>query len=120
MDDSARTKALLTEYLDRLSKRQEWGSLLSEGFLLTGTIAKETRGRDAYVNNGFFKLVRGLRVKETLVDGDRAFALVNYDLQSPKGKTGSCDVAEFWKVRAGKLDSVAIYFDTAWFNAFMS
>ena len=55
-----------------------------------------------------------------VVEGGRAFALVNYDLVSPKGRTLSCDVAEFWKLKEGKLDSIAIYFDTTAFSNFMA
>jgi len=94
--------------------------LLSDNFLLTGAVAKETRGREAYVNLGFWKLVKGLRVKDMIVEGESAFALVGYDLVSPKGSPFSSDVAEFWRVKNGRLDSIAIYFDTAAFNNFMT
>jgi ketosteroid isomerase-like protein len=83
-------------------------------------VAKESRGRDAHVNNQFFKLVRRLTVKEMAVEGERAFVLVSYSLLSPKGKSFSSDEGEFWKVKNGKLDSVAIYFDTTAFKNFMT
>ena len=120
MEASAQTRELVKKYYDGLSIRRGWESLLSDNFLLTGTVAKETRGRDLYANNGFFKLVKGLKVKEMIIEGESAFALVNYDLLSPKGKTLSCDVAEFWKAKNGKLDSVAIYFDTTAFSNFLA
>lgn len=114
------TKELIWRYYGDLVSKTTWRDLLAEDFLLTGTVVKETRGRDLYVGNGFFKLVRGHRVKETLVEGNGAFALVEYDLLSPSGKTTKCDVAEFWKARDGRLTSVAIYFDTASFGRFLS
>ncbi len=114
------TRELLQKYYDKLARKEEWSSLLSEDFLLTGSIAQETRGRDEYVKNSFFKLVRGLKVREMIVEGESAFALVNYSLESPKGTAFSSDVAEFWKVKHGKLDSIAIYFDTAAFSKSMS
>ncbi len=114
------TKWLLEEYYRRLERREGWSHLLSEDFLLSGAVAQETRGRDAYVNNGFFRLVRGLKVKELIVDGETGFALVGYDLVSPKGRSFSSDVAELWKARDGKLVSVAIYFDTAGFSRAMA
>ncbi len=118
---SATTRELLKRYYEELGKKSaRWGDLLSENFLLTGTVPKESRGREAYVNNNFFKLVRSLRVKELIVDGEKACALVNYDLISPKGNPFSSDVAEIWKAKDGKLDSVAIYFDTSAFTAFMN
>lgn len=120
MGDSSTTKELLNKYYEGLSRKKGWENLLSDNFLLWGTVQRETRGRDVYVQNGFFRLVRGLKVREMVVEGENGFALVNYDLVSPKGKTLSCDVAELWRAKAGKLDSVAIYFDTAAFNAFLA
>jgi ketosteroid isomerase-like protein len=120
MENSKTTKELLNKYYESLSRKGEWSSLLSENFLLTGTVAKETRGRDAFVNNMFFKLVKGLKVKTMIIEGESACAVVNYDLVSPKGKSLSCDVAEIWKVKNGKLDSTAIYFDTDAFQKFMA
>ena len=114
------TRQLLIRYYDTLVSRKEWNELLSDDFLLTGTVAKESRGRDSYVGNSFFSLVRAAKVKEMLVVGESAFALVNYNLLSPKGKTMACDIAEFWKARGGRLDSIAIFFDTAAFRAFLA
>jgi ketosteroid isomerase-like protein len=120
MESSASTKGLLEKYYDDLSSKRNWGSLLSDDFLFTGTVAKESRGREPYVNNGFFKRVRSLQVKEMITEGASGFAIINYDLVSPGGKPFSSDVAEFWKAKEGRLESVAIYFDTAAFSKFMS
>jgi len=114
------TRQLLTRYYDTLLRRKEWNELLSHDFLLTGTVARESRGRDSYMGNSFFSLVRGAKVKEMLVVGESAFALVNYDLLSPKGKTMASDIAEFWKAKDGRLNSIAIFFDTAAFRAFLA
>ena|SRR6266567_2541265 len=114
------TKELLEEYYRGVSKKSGWGHLLSEDFLLTGTVTQETRGRDVYVNNNFFKLVRGLNVRELMVSGEKAFALVSYDLVSPKGRSFSSEVVEFWRAKDGELVSIAIYFDTAAFSKSMA
>jgi ketosteroid isomerase-like protein len=113
-------KELLEEYYRGLEKKGGWGHLLSEDFLLSGTIAQKTIGRDAYMNNGFFNMVKRLKVKELVEDGDTAFALVSYDLVSPKGRSFSSEVAELWKAKGGELVSVAIYFDTAAFSRAMT
>ena len=119
MEKPMTTKELLNKYYEVLSGKGEWGSLLSENFLLTGTVAKEARGRDVYVNNMFFRLVKSLKVRTMVIDGERACAVVNYDLASPKGDSLSCDVAEIWQIKNGKLDSMAMYFDTAAFQKFV-
>ena len=98
-----------------MSKGTDWGALLTDGFLLTGTVTNETKGKGAYMGNNFFKMVRGLRVKELITEDISGFALVSYDLVSPKGRPFTSEVAEFWKAEGGKLGSVAIYFDTSAF-----
>ncbi len=120
MADSNMTKELLDRYYDRLTKRGDWGSLLSDDFLMTGTVVKESRGREAHMNNNFFRGVLGLKVKNMIIEGDSACAIVNYDLVSPKGNRFDADVAEIWKARGGKLISIAVYFDTAYFQKSMS
>lgn len=114
------TRELLTKYYDGLATKEGWKNLMTDDFLLTGTVVKETRGVDLYKGNGFFRLVRAHRVKELVVEGESASALINYDLASPSGRTMSCDVAELWKTRGGKLASVAVYFDTVAFNSFLA
>ena len=114
------TKELIDKYYDLLSKKGDWGSLLSDDFLLTGTVQKESRGREAYVSNNFFKGIKNLKVKNVIIEGDSACAVVNYDLASPKGNSFNADVAEVWKVKNGKLDSIAIYFDTSFFQKAMA
>ena len=113
-------REVLQKYYDGIARKVDWQSLLSEDFSFSGTVAKATIGRDAYVNLGFWKLVRGLRVKEMIIEGASAFALVNYDLVSPKGTPFSADVAEFWREKDGRLHSIAIYFDTTAFNNAMT
>jgi ketosteroid isomerase-like protein len=117
--EKSKMKAMLDRYYEGIVGGQEWGSLLSDDFLLSGTVAKDSKGRDAYVNNNFFKMVQGLQVKSMVIEGDSACAVVDYALQSPKGKAFACEVAEIWKAKSGKLVSVAIYFDTAAFQKSM-
>jgi ketosteroid isomerase-like protein len=48
-----------------------------------------------------------------IIDGDQACALTHYRLRSPSGNVFNSDVAEVFHVTDGKVDSFAIYFDTA-------
>jgi len=116
MNTSPQTKEILQRYYDGLSRKEGWQSLLSEDILLTGTVAKESKGKELFVNNSFFKMVKDLKLKQMIVENENACALVSYDLESPNGKNFSSDVAEIWKVKDGRLDSLAIYFDTAEFQ----
>jgi ketosteroid isomerase-like protein len=115
MTSSTETRTLLEKYYDTLSKNEGWQSLLSEDVLLTGTVMKESKGKDLFVHNNFFRMIKSLNVRQMIVENENAFALVSYDLVSPKGTKFSSDVAEIWKVKNNKLASLAIYFDTAAF-----
>ena len=108
MNTSAETKEILLKYYDGLSRNGGWGSLLSEDILLTGTVAIESRGKELFVNNNFFKMVKDLKLKRMIVENENACALVSYDLTSPKGKDFSGDIAEIWEAKDRRLDSFAI------------
>jgi ketosteroid isomerase-like protein len=114
------TRTLLKNYYNGLSKNEHWQSLLSDDVLLTGTVVKESKGKDLFVHNNFFRMIKGLEVRQMIVENENAFALVSYDLVSPKGTNFSSDVAEIWKIKDKKLVSLAIYFDTAAFAKAMN
>jgi len=58
-------------------------------------------------------MITAVKVKDLIVDGDRACALTQYDLQPPEGPAFHSHVAEVFKVRDGKIASLDIYFDSA-------
>ena len=120
MKDPKITKELIDKYYDLLSKKGDFGSLLSDNFLLTGTISKDSRGKEAYTKNIFFSMIKNLKIRDTIIESDRACIIVNYELTSLKGNNFKTDVVEIWKVKEEKLDSVAIYFDTAFFQKAMA
>ncbi|HQT45353.1 MAG TPA: hypothetical protein PLO51_05205, partial [Candidatus Micrarchaeota archaeon] len=51
--------------------------------------------------------------------GQRACAVVNYTLVSPKGDILSLDAEEIWEMQGGKLVSMEMHFDTAAYQKFM-
>jgi hypothetical protein len=68
MTSSAETRAILIRYYEGLAKKEGWQFLLSDDVLLTGTVAKESRGRDLFVNNNFFRMFKGLKVRQMIVE----------------------------------------------------
>lgn len=110
------TRGLLEAYYDGLSRKADWDSVLSDDILLTGTIARESKGKEQFVNNNFFKMIQSLTVKRMIVENGNACAIVSYELLSPKGNVFSSDIAEVWRASDGKLDWLAIYFDMAQFQ----
>jgi ketosteroid isomerase-like protein len=114
------TRELLNKYYKALSSKGDWHSMLSPDIVLSGTIARETKGKEAFVSNNFFKMVKSLKVKQMIVEEENACAIVSYDLVSPKSKRFASEVAEVWMAQNGELVSLAIYFDTAAFQQSMS
>jgi ketosteroid isomerase-like protein len=57
-----------------------------------------------------------MRIKQMIVENDTACVIGNYDYVFPNGKSINGNVAEIWKVKNGKLDSLTIFFDTDTFR----
>ncbi len=112
-------RELLVEHYDTLSRKGQPNQSLSDAFSLSGALAPDTSGKDSFSDNLFFKLVESLTVKTIIADGERACALIAYELVSEKGERFSCEAAEIWEMRNGKLVSLTIYFDTAAYQKFM-
>jgi len=116
----ASTRDTIQTYFDQLYAGG-WESLIADDIVFvrpSGT----TRSKAAYVEgtNRFKRVARSVEVRQLLVDGENACAVTRYTLQSPKGNTSVCDVAEILAVKDGKLSASAIFFDTAAFGEFMA
>jgi ketosteroid isomerase-like protein len=115
------TKELLESYYKGLAQKSNWESVLSDDFkFIGGDMTKTTPviGKAAYVEviKRFSQLFTDMRVKQMIVDSENACVIGNYDFVFPNGKSINGDVAEIWKVKNGKLDSLTIYFDTLSFS----
>jgi ketosteroid isomerase-like protein len=61
-----------------------------------------------------------VEIRQLLIEKERVAVLARYQVRSPGGENGVCDVAEFLTVRDGKIVSSAIFFDTGALAALMS
>ncbi len=118
-----KTKELLETYYKGFAQKYGWESVISDDFKFVGGDMTNTTpvvGKQAYIEiiNRFSRLFTTMRVKEMFVEDDSACVLANYDYVFPNGKNINGDVAEFWKVKDGKLNSLAIFFDTLTFDLF--
>ena len=123
MNSTIETKELLNTYYKCFAQKNGWESVISEDFKFVGGDMTNTTpiiGKQAYIEviNRFSKLFTSMRVKEMIVEEDRACVIGNYDYEFPGGKKINGDVAEIWKVKNGKLDSLTIFFDTLSFEQF--
>jgi ketosteroid isomerase-like protein len=111
------TKETLEAYFSGLEQKKDWHSFLADDMTFTSFTSppKRLRGRAAYLESTrrFFAMITTMTLKELIVDGERACALSHYELQPPGGSAFGSDVAEVFRVKAGKITSFDIYFDTA-------
>jgi len=115
------TKELLETYYKGFAEKKDWESVIADDFKFIGgdmTKTDPVAGKTAYIEviKRFSQLFTSMRVNEMIVDGDSACVIGNYDYVFPNGKRINGNVAEIWKVKNGKLDSLSIYFDTLTFN----
>jgi ketosteroid isomerase-like protein len=111
------TRDTVQAYFDRLSEKRDWETFLSDDLEFTsfGTPSKHVTGRAEFRESTkrFYSMIKTLTVKDMIVDGERACALVRYELQPPGGPMLESHVAEVFEVREDKIRSFAIYFDSA-------
>ncbi|SRR5712691_1539095 len=111
------TKDTVHGYFNGLKQQRGWDSFLSEDMTFTSftSPAKQVAGKRAYLEatKRFYSTIASVELRDLMVDGDKACALTRYQLRPPDGNAFTTDVAELFTVRNGKIDSFAIYFDSA-------
>jgi ketosteroid isomerase-like protein len=117
------TKELLDIYYKGFAMKSGWEDVIADDFKFIGGDMKKTEpvvGKSAYIEviNRFSKLFKNMKVKEMIIEGEEACVIGNYDYEFPGSKKINGYVAEIWKVKNGKLDSLTIFFDTLSFEQF--
>ena len=118
------TKDLVQSYYKSLEEKDDkWEDLYLEDAVFSD--ASKTllaKGKEAVVQSftPFLKGVAGIEIKQLIVEGETACAIVGYEYVNPKGERMAQDVAEIWEVKNDKLAKLTIYFDlTAYRNFIM-
>jgi ketosteroid isomerase-like protein len=111
------TRETIERYFDKLAAKSEWQESFADDMVFTSYISptKEVKGKPAYIEatKRFYSTIRGVEVRQILVDGTRAVALTRYVIQQPGKPSFASDVAEVFSVKGDTIDSLGIYFDTA-------
>ncbi len=115
------TKQLLETYYEGFAKKEGWEKVISDDFRFVGGDMTNTTpiiGKQAYIEviKRFSRVFTQMRIKNMIVEGDKACVIGNYDYVFPNRQKMNGDVAEIWQVKNGKLDSLTIFFDTLTFN----
>lgn len=120
MSNQPTTKQLLEIYYKGFAEKANWESVIADDFEYVGGDMNNTQpviGKQAYIEiiKRFSQRFETMRVKQMIVEGDKASVIGNYDFQFPNGHKINGNVAELWTVKDGKLHSLTLYFDTLTF-----
>lgn len=120
MENYALTKSLLDAYYRGFAAKANWEDTIAEDFQYIGGDMNNVQpviGKQAYIEiiKRFSQRFESMRVKQMLIQGDKASVIGNYDFQFPNGQKINGNVSENWTVENGKLKSLTLYFDTLTF-----
>ena len=117
------TKDIVQRFYDGLARKDgSWQDNLSENVAFSDASGKlNAQGREAFVQSfsGFLRAVDEVLLKQLIVEGPNAAAVVSYDYVNLSGGHLHQDDAEVWKVENGQIVSLTIYFDITEFRGFM-
>ncbi len=109
-------------YASLADKTDAWQLHLAEDVVFADASQKlRAEGRAAFIQSfaGFLRAVEHVQLKQLIVDGADAAAVVSYDYVSPTGGKLHQDDAEIWRIVDGKIAALTIYFDITEFRSFM-
>jgi ketosteroid isomerase-like protein len=104
------------------SKDDRWQQLWAEDAVFADAARiLDARGKEAVIKSftPFIQGVAGLKVKDMILEGEKACFIISYTYVNAKQENMNQDVAEVWEVRDGKLAKLTIYFDLTAYRHFM-
>ncbi|HEV8497508.1 MAG TPA: nuclear transport factor 2 family protein [Gemmatimonadaceae bacterium] len=111
------TRETIERYFDKLAAKGAWQDSFADDVVFTSHTSptKEVKGKHAYLEatKRFYSTIQSVELRQLLVDGSRAVAVSRYEILQPGKSAFMSDVAEVFSVKAEKIDSLGIYFDTA-------
>jgi ketosteroid isomerase-like protein len=114
---------IIRHFYDGLAQKNDtWQDHLADDVVFADASNRlHAEGRDAFIQSftPFLHAVANVQVKQLIVEGANACAVVSYEYVSPKGATLHQDDAEVWKVVDEKIAALTIYFDITEFQNFM-
>lgn len=106
-------KELLEIYYKGFAQKSGWEQTLADDFVFIMNDGEPLLGKATYVEmcKKFSQTYQTMRVNQTIIEGNNAFVLGNYDWILPSGDIKSGNVAEIWKAENGFLKELKIYFN---------
>ncbi|MDH5447038.1 MAG: nuclear transport factor 2 family protein [Gammaproteobacteria bacterium] len=89
-----------------------WQDLVADDIEFNGPVQQVT-GKDDFIklNQGFFQMVTGFDIHRHTCADNTVATEATIKLKSPDGNEIAFDMAEFYKIENGKIQSVKIYYD---------
>lgn len=117
------TANIIQQFYDSLAdKTDAWQQQLADHVVFADASQRlHAEGRDAFIQSftGFLRAVEHVQLRQLIMDGNDAVAVVSYDYVSPTGGRLHQDDAEIWRIVDGQIVALTIYFDITEFRAFM-
>jgi ketosteroid isomerase-like protein len=117
------TADLIQRYYKSLDRNDDkWQELYDDDAIFSdASNTLNAKGKAAVIQSfiPFLKGIESAKLKQMIVEGEQACAIVGYVYVNPKGQKMSQDVSEVWKIRNGKLAQLTIYFDLLEYRNFM-
>jgi ketosteroid isomerase-like protein len=117
------TKYLVQSYYKSLDEKDDkWKDLyLKDAVFSDASQTLLAEGKEAVIQSfvPFLKGVAGVKLKQLIIEGESACAIIGYDYVNSKGERMNQDVAEIWEVKNYKLAKLTIYFDLTAYRNFM-
>jgi ketosteroid isomerase-like protein len=110
-------------YESLAQKTAVWQQDLAEDVVFADASKKlYAEGRAAFIQSftSFLRSVERVQLRQLIVDGANAAAVVSYDYVSPSGGQLHQDDAEVWKIVDGRIAALTIFFDITEFRTFMA
>src|SRR5579884_2859098 len=108
-------------YRGLAGKDDSWQHDLADDVTFSDASGKlQASGREAFIQSftGFLRAVTGVELKQLIVDGPDAAAVVSYEYANAAGGRLHQDDAEIWRVEGGRIVALTIYFDITEFRTF--
>jgi ketosteroid isomerase-like protein len=118
------TRQAVQRFYDGLARKDTtWQEGLADTVVFSDASGRlAAHGREAFIQSftNFLRGVNSVEVKQLIVEGGNAAAVVSYGYTNPRGDHLQQTDAEVWTVENGEITSLTIYFDITEFRAFMS
>lgn len=117
------TRELVLCYYDSLAQKNDgWQELYAHDAVFSDAAhILDAEGKANVIRSftPFLQTVTNVAVKQLIVEGEVACAIVRYHYHNAKQQTLEQDVAEVWQVADNQLKRLTIYFDLTAYRAFM-